>query len=108
MANPAHHNQSNYTQGYSNHTLATRHSRTPESDAAFLLPYIKMTDHVLDVGCGPGTITTSFAKYSSKGTIVGLDISSEVLKKAKILATADQVPSQGPGSVIFEEGNVLK
>lgn len=39
---------------------------------------------------------------------MGLDISSEVLKKAKILATEDHVPSQGPESVIFEEGNVLK
>jgi ubiquinone/menaquinone biosynthesis C-methylase UbiE len=108
MANMAHQSQSSYTQGYSNHTLATHQSRKPESDAAFLLPYIKKTDHILDVGCGPGTITTGFAKYASESTIVGLDISSEVLKKAKILAAEDHVPSQGPGSVIFEEGNVLK
>jgi SAM-dependent methyltransferase len=109
MANMAQHNQpSNYTQGYSNCTIATHQSRTAESDAAFLLPYIKKTDHILDLGCGPGTITTSLAKYASEGTTVGIDISTDVLQKAKTLAAEADVPTRGSGSVIFEEGNVLE
>ena len=103
------HNQSsNYTQGYSNYTVATHQLRTAEVDAAFLLPHIKKTDHILDVGCGPGTITTGLAKYASEGTIVGVDISTTVLQKAKTLATEANVPTQGPGSVVFEEGNIVE
>jgi ubiquinone/menaquinone biosynthesis C-methylase UbiE len=109
MANMAQHSQpSNYTQGYSNYTVATHQSRTAESDATFLLPHIKKTDHVLDVGCGPGTITTGLAKYASEGTTVGIDISIDVLQKAKTLAAEANVPTQGPGSVVFKEGNVLE
>ena len=109
MANIAQNSQSsNYTQGHSNYTVATHQSRTAESDAAFLLPHIKKIDHILDVGCGPGTITTGLAKYASKGTTVGIDISIDVLQKAKTLAAEANVPTQGPGSVVFEQGNVLE
>ncbi|RDW87882.1 hypothetical protein BP5796_03576 [Coleophoma crateriformis] len=105
----AQHSQpSTYTQGYSNYTTASHQSRTAESDAAFLLPHIKKTDRILDVGCGPGTITTGLAKYASEGTTVGVDISPDVLQKAKDLATVAKVRTQGPGSVVFEEGNVLE
>ncbi|KAJ9221903.1 hypothetical protein DTO207G8_1104 [Paecilomyces variotii] len=97
-----------YVQGYSNCTLATHQTRTAESDAAFLLPHIKKTDHILDIGCGPGTITTGLAKYASEGRTVGVDISADVLQKAKALAAQANVPTQGPGSVVFEESNVLE
>jgi ubiquinone/menaquinone biosynthesis C-methylase UbiE len=98
---------STYKQGYSDSTIATHLLRTAEIDAAFLLPHIKKTDQILDAGCGPGTITTSFAKYVPEGAIVGLDISAEVLQKAKKLATEANIPTEGPGSVVFVEGNVL-
>ncbi|KAI1376974.1 S-adenosyl-L-methionine-dependent methyltransferase [Hypoxylon crocopeplum] len=98
----------NYTQGYSNFTLANHQRRTAEVDAAFLLPHIKKTDHILDVGCGPGTITTGFAKYASEGGVVGVDVSTVVLQKAKEFAAESNVPTEGPGSVVFEEGNVLE
>jgi ubiquinone/menaquinone biosynthesis C-methylase UbiE len=101
------HQSSNYTHGYSKYTTSTHEARTTEVDAAFLLPHIKDTDHILDVGCGPGTITTGLAKYASKGKTIGIDISPYVLEKAKTLA-ADNSPSEGLGSAIFEQGNVLE
>ena len=97
-----------YTQGHSNYTIATHLSRTAESNAAFLLPHIKKTDNVLDVGCGPGTITTGLAKYAREGTTIGVDISTGVLQKAKALAAEANIPTHGPGSVVFEYGNVLE
>jgi ubiquinone/menaquinone biosynthesis C-methylase UbiE len=107
MANMAQHGQqSNYTQGYSNYTITTHLSRTAESDAVFLLPHIKKTADNLDLGCGPGTITTGLARYAGEGTTVGIDISADVLQKAKTLAAEANVPTQGPGSVIFEEASV--
>ncbi|KAL7787051.1 S-adenosyl-L-methionine-dependent methyltransferase [Trichoderma ceciliae] len=96
-----------YARGHSDYTIATHLRRTAEKDAAFLLPHIKTTDHILDVGCGPGTITTSLAKYASQGTTVGIDISTDVLQKARALAAESNVSTQGPGSVVFEEGNVV-
>ncbi|KIW16241.1 hypothetical protein PV08_06292 [Exophiala spinifera] len=98
---------STYTQGYSSQTLATQQSRTVGSDAAFLFPHIKQTDHVLDVGCGPGTITTGFAQCANEGRIVGVDISTDVVGRARTLAEQAGIPTEGPGSVVFEEGNVL-
>ncbi|KAL7622186.1 hypothetical protein AAE478_007689 [Parahypoxylon ruwenzoriense] len=99
---------SNYTQGYSDCTVATHQVRTAESDAAFLLPHIKKTDRILDVGCGPGTITIGLAKYADEGASVGVDISADVLQKAKKLAAEADIPTQGLGSVAFEQGNILE
>ncbi|KAI0483579.1 S-adenosyl-L-methionine-dependent methyltransferase [Xylaria cf. heliscus] len=98
----------NYKQGYSNYTTATHEKRTAESSAGFLIPHIKATDHILDVGCGPGTITTGFAKYAHAGAVIGLDMSAEVLERAEKLAREASVPTDGPGSVRFEQGNVLE
>ena len=97
-----------YTQGYSDQTVATHQLRTAESDAAFLIPHIKKTDRILDVGCGPGTITTGFAKYAREGTVLGIDVSNEVLAKAKAQAANANIPTEGPGSVSFAQGNVLE
>jgi ubiquinone/menaquinone biosynthesis C-methylase UbiE len=101
-------NNSGYTQGHSKFTVATQVTRTAEADAGFLVPHIKKTDNILDIGCGPGTITTGFAKYASEGAIVGVDISEQVLQKAKALAAEANVPIKGLGSVVFEQGDVLK
>ncbi|KAI3329945.1 S-adenosyl-L-methionine-dependent methyltransferase [Ustulina deusta] len=105
----SHNDQSdNYKQGYSSYTTATHEKRTAESNAAFLIPHIKKTDRILDVGCGSGTITTGLAKYAHEGAVIGLDMSMNVLEKAKKLADEAAVPTEGPGSVRFEQGNVLE
>ncbi|PQE17104.1 arsenite methyltransferase protein [Rutstroemia sp. NJR-2017a BBW] len=96
-----------YTRGHSDHTISTHLLRTAESHAPFLLPHLKPTDHILDVGCGPGTITTSFAKYVTEGRITGIDISPIVLQKAQTLASEFHIPTHGCGSVVFEEGDIL-
>ncbi|OAA53949.1 Methyltransferase type 11 [Niveomyces insectorum RCEF 264] len=96
-----------YKQTHSDYTLSTHLKRTAEKEAAFLLPHIKKSDHILDVGCGPGTITTGFAKYASQGAVVGIDLAASVIEKARTLAAEARVPVDGPGSVVFREGNVL-
>jgi ubiquinone/menaquinone biosynthesis C-methylase UbiE len=98
----------NYRHGHSSYTTATHERRKADSDAAFLLPHIKPTDHILDVGCGPGTITTGLARHASAGTTTGVDISTAVLEKARTLASQTDLPTSGPGSVTFQEGNVLQ
>ena len=100
--------QNSYKQGHSDHTISTQQIRTAESDAAFLIPHIQKTSHILDIGCGPGTITAGLAKYANEGKTIGIDISPGVLQKATDFASKAQVPTEGPGSLIFEEGNVLE
>lgn len=97
-----------YKQGYSSKTVATQQTRTAETEAAFLLPYVKKTDCILDVGCGPGTVTMGFVKYASQGRTVGVDISPNVLSKAKDAVFNAGLPKEGPGSIVFEEGNILE
>lgn len=76
-----------YTQGHSAHTTATHQRRTVEGEAAFLLPHIKPSDYILDLGCGPGTITSGFVKYVPQGRVVGVDNSAAVLQKARSMAS---------------------
>lgn len=93
--------ETNYTQGYSKATVATHATRTVDSDAAFVLPFLQPTDKVLDVGCGPGTITVGFAAHVPQGSVTGLDISPDVLEQARSLTNL-------PSNVSFIQGDLLK
>ncbi|PVI06722.1 S-adenosyl-L-methionine-dependent methyltransferase [Periconia macrospinosa] len=97
-------NMSTYRQGHDpsvtyNHTL-----RTAEVEGAFVIPHIKPEFKILDVGCGPGTITTGFAKYVPQGSVTGIDLTDEVLGQAEA-HLAQQSPKIS--NVKFEKGNVL-
>nr|XP_031857868.1 uncharacterized protein CI109_006740 [Kwoniella shandongensis]KAA5524940.1 hypothetical protein CI109_006740 [Kwoniella shandongensis] len=97
-----------YTQGQSDSTVSAYKRRTAEVEAAFLLPHVRKTDNILDVGCGPGTITTGLAKYATEGSVIGIDLSREVIDSARRLAAVSDVPREGVGSVDFRVGNVLE
>jgi len=94
-----------YTFGHSEATLVSHSSRTVDSDAGFLLPHIRPSDHLLDVGCGPGTITLGFLKYATEGKVTGIDVGDAVLDKARAAAAEAGLPPRGPGSVAFEKGD---
>lgn len=46
---------------------------------------------MLDVGCGPATITVELAERVAPGSVVGLDASAEVIEKAKGLGRTERV-----------------
>lgn len=50
-----------YTHGHHDSVLRSHRWRTAENSAPHLLPLLKSTDRILDVGAGPGTITADFA-----------------------------------------------
>ncbi|HVX20649.1 MAG TPA: methyltransferase domain-containing protein [Acidimicrobiales bacterium] len=85
-----------YTHGYHDSVLRSHRWRTAENSAAYLLPLLTPQTALLDVGCGPGTITVDLA--SRAGRVVGLDRSPEVL------AEAGRLPN--PGNVTFQAGDV--
>lgn len=41
------------------------------------------TDNVLDVGCGAGWLSRRLAKLASEGRVVGMDISEEMIRRAR-------------------------
>ncbi|MDN5683106.1 MAG: methyltransferase, partial [Corynebacterium glyciniphilum] len=50
-----------YTHGHGPAVLANHVTRTAQDSMAFVLPYLHRDSRVLDVGCGPGSITLDLA-----------------------------------------------
>ena len=70
-----------YTHGYHQVIVGSYTQRTAEVCAAFLLPRMKPDAVVLDIGCGPGTITAGLARRASQ--VVGLDMSADMVEAAR-------------------------
>lgn len=95
--------ESKYAPGQDERVHQSLAERTAENSAAFLIPFIKATDIILDVGCGPGTITTDFAKLVPQGSCIGLDASVDALK-----AAAEYAETREVGNISFVPGDGSK
>jgi ubiquinone/menaquinone biosynthesis C-methylase UbiE len=72
-----------YSHGHHESVLRSHQWRTAQNSAAFLLPRLTTALDVLDVGCGPGTVTIDLAKVVSSGHATGIDLSAEVIEVAR-------------------------
>jgi ubiquinone/menaquinone biosynthesis C-methylase UbiE len=72
-----------YTHGHHESVLRSHIWRTAENSAGFLLSYLQRGQSVLDVGCGPGTITADIARLVAPGSVTGIDRSHEVIEVAR-------------------------
>ena len=72
-----------YTHGHDDSVLRSHRWRTVENSAAYLLPRLGSGQSVLDVGCGPGTITADLARRVSPGAVLGIDRSADVVTAAR-------------------------
>jgi SAM-dependent methyltransferase len=73
-----------YAHGHSDAVLAVHSWRTAANSAAYLLPHLHPGMRLLDVGCGPGTITADLARLVSPGRVLGLDSSAAVIDQAGV------------------------
>lgn len=71
-----------YTHGHHPSVVGQHARRTAEVDAAYLLAELAPGMALLDVGCGPGTITLGLARAVSPGECVGVDLVPEVVAEA--------------------------
>lgn len=72
-----------YTHGHHESVLRAHQRRTAEDSAAYLLPYLRPGLSVLDVGCGPGTITAGLAARVEPGAVTAIDQAPDVLDIAR-------------------------
>ena len=75
-----------YTHGHHESVLRSHRWRDAENSAAYLLPHLRPSDELLDVGCGPGTITVDLARRLPSGRVVGVDRAAEVVDIARAAA----------------------
>ncbi len=75
-----------YTHGHVESVLRSHRWRTAENSAGYLLPRLDEGSRILDVGCGPGTITIDLARAASDGSVVGVDRSVAVIHEARTAA----------------------
>jgi SAM-dependent methyltransferase len=90
-----------YTHGHHAAVLRSHTWRTAMNSAAYLLPHLRTGDRLLDVGCGPGTITADLAALVAPGRVTGLDPAEEVLPQARRAAA-----ELGLDTVDFATGDV--
>ncbi|MBH0023861.1 methyltransferase domain-containing protein [Salinibacterium sp. SWN248] len=79
-----------YTHGHHESVLKSHTWRTIANSAAYFEPRLEAGLSLLDIGCGPGTITAEFAERLAPGRVVGLDAASAAIKKASAF-TADNL-----------------
>lgn len=71
-----------YVHGHHESVLRSHTWRTVANSAAYLRSYLVPGRRLLDVGCGPGTITAEMARLVAPGRVTGVDASSDVIRLA--------------------------
>ncbi len=92
-----------YTHGHHASVLRSHAWRTAENSCGYLLPHLRDTDSLLDVGCGVGTITLDLAERLSNGSVHGIEPSENILGGVRAAAT-----ERGLGNVTIEVGDVYR
>lgn len=90
-----------YTSGHHESVLRSHNWRTAANSAGYLLDALCPDMNILDVGCGPGTITADLAGLVPQGEAIGIDTSEAVLDQAR-----QNADTRGRKNVRFETGMV--
>jgi SAM-dependent methyltransferase len=90
-----------YTHGHHESVLRSHQLRTAEDSAAYLLPYLEPGLSLLDVGCGPGTITVDLAARVAPGSVTAVDQFGDVLNQARA-----EAQGRGLSNVSFTTADV--
>jgi len=90
-----------YTHGHHESVLRSHRWRTAENSAAYLLAHLRPGLSLLDVGCGPGTITADLASRVAPGRVTAVEVTSSALSLARA-----EVGARGLDNVDFDVADV--
>ena len=71
-----------YSHGHHESVLRSHSWRTVENSAGYLLAHLRPGLDLLDIGCGPGTITIDLARRLAPGRVLGVDAAADVIEQA--------------------------
>lgn len=91
-----------YTHGHHASVVVAHATRTAADSAAYVLPHLAPGLSVLDVGCGPGSVTLDLASVVAPGVVVGIEPGAAVLEVARAAAA-----ERGDTTTRFEQADVL-
>lgn len=90
--------QSRYVHGHHASVLGSHGARTTADSAAYLLPRLTPGMTLLDLGCGPGTITLDLAEaVGPRGRVVGVD-----RDEAPLVMARQEAATRRDSSTVFE------
>ena len=90
-----------YIHGHGDSVLRSHRWRTAENSAGYLLGHLEAGQRLLDVGCGPGTLTVDLARrVGPGGEVIGVDLSEAVVAEA-----AGHAAAEGAANVSFRAGD---
>ena len=72
-----------YTHGHSAAVLSAHSRRGAADSAAYLLAHLRAGMDLLDIGCGPASITADLAERVAPGRVMGLDAAAGALEAAR-------------------------
>lgn len=90
-----------YVHGHHASVLRSHAWRTAENSAAYLLPELRADHTILDIGCGPGTITADLAMIVVDGHVTAVDRAEGILARA-----AETAAERGVTNVDFAAADV--
>ncbi len=103
MTEPADHRDDVYTHGHAAVVVNQHARRTAEGCASFARHVIAPDARVLDVGCGPGSITVGLARWVPDGEVVAIEPGGDILDTARAA-----VVEAGVDNVVVAEGSVYE
>jgi SAM-dependent methyltransferase len=90
-----------YTHGHHEVVLRSHSLRTVDNSAAYLRPHLRPGQSLVDIGCGPGTITADLADLVAPGQVTATELVESALASARSVAE-----KRGVRNVSFEMADV--
>ncbi|KZN63288.1 hypothetical protein N473_17825 [Pseudoalteromonas luteoviolacea CPMOR-1] len=91
-----------YPFGYNSAAVGIMQSRSAQDNASLFLDYVQNGDRILDVGCGPGSITIDFAERFARSEVHGIDI-----EQGQIEIAANDAAQKGIKNCHFKTASIF-